>query len=142
MNNENRQAIVLFDGDCTLCCGFVNFIIHRDQHHRFGFVPVQSITGRSLLEKYYHNIEWPDALVLIEKGIVYHRSTAVLKIVRQLERAWPLLFLFIAILPSIRDFIYTVVAKNRYRLFGNCNTCLLQRPRSTIVPYNRKPDAK
>ena len=120
---ETSHSIIIFDSVCNLCNWAVRFIIRRDVHSRFRFVACQIETGRKLLEQ--HGIAFGNAetLVLIENGRYYTGSTAVLKITRRLSGLWPLFHVFIIIPTWFRDFLYHLVARNRYRIFGRRENC-------------------
>lgn len=104
----------MFDGVCNLCNGLVQFIIRRDPHARLHFAAMTSFSA--------------DTLVLLEHGRRYDRSDAVLRILRQLRAPWPLLFVFIVVPRPIRDWMYDVVARRRYRWFGRRETCMVPTP--------------
>ena len=117
--------IVVFDGVCKFCSGWVQFIIARDPSGLFHFAPMQSKTGRSLLERFCVDPDDVTTFVFIKEGKAYVRSEAALQIAR--EFAWPWQFLRIArVVPApIRDALYNWVARNRYRWFGKTDTCMV-----------------
>ncbi len=117
------RPVVLFDGVCNLCNGAVNFIIDRDAHQQFRFASLQSEVGEELLAQYELPGAYTESLVLIENQKLYTKSTAALKIVRRLDGFWPLCYVFIILPPVFRDYLYTIVAKNRYRWFGKSEAC-------------------
>jgi predicted DCC family thiol-disulfide oxidoreductase YuxK len=122
------HPIVLFDGVCNLCNGSVQFILKRDSQVRFRFASLQSEAGRSLLVE--HGLD-PDALssvVVIEGGRVWQESSAALRIARHLPGAWKLLRVFTVIPRPLRDAVYRLIARNRYRWFGKSETCWLPTP--------------
>lgn len=125
MDVGEGKAIVLFDGVCNLCSNSVQFIIKRDRSDRFRFASLDSETGKELLRT--HGVK-ADSIVLVEDGKAYLRSTAALRIARKLSGAYPLLYLAILIPEFIRDNIYTIIAKNRYRWFGKHSECWLPLP--------------
>ncbi|MGE7946636.1 thiol-disulfide oxidoreductase DCC family protein [Lysinibacillus sp. NPDC093688] len=120
-------GVILFDGVCNFCDSSVQFIIKYDQVAYFQFASIQSDAGQALLAQYEipENI---DTVILIEHGKVYFESTAALKICRRLNSFWPVCYVFILIPPSIRNIMYRLFAKNRYRLFGRKEKCLLPTP--------------
>jgi predicted DCC family thiol-disulfide oxidoreductase YuxK len=122
--------VILFDGVCNLCNASINFIIDRDTHNRFVFAALQSESGRKFIQQ--HQIAIPDndydSLILIKEGKVYKKSTAALKIARELSGLWPVFYAFIIIPAAIRDIFYTLIARNRYRLFGKSDSCRLPSP--------------
>ncbi len=120
--------IVFFDGVCNLCNNSVQFIIEHDPRKQFHFASLQSLTGREFLER--HNLSGRplDTVYLVQNERVFSRSNAALRIVAKLSWPWPLLR-FLAFIPRpLRDFVYNGVARNRYRLFGKRDVCLLPSP--------------
>jgi predicted DCC family thiol-disulfide oxidoreductase YuxK len=124
----SEKSLILFDGVCNLCNGFVNFLIVRDKKNKFQFGSLQSAKVQSILSEYQHSYNDISTVIVIENNKLYSHSTAVLKIVRKLGGAWPLLYVFIIIPKPIRDFFYKLVAKNRYRMFGKKDTCMIPTP--------------
>lgn len=120
-------AIVLFDGVCNFCNGSVNFIIARDRRGYFKFAALQSEPGRELRTKYKIG-DAVDSIILIEHDAAYIYSAAALRIARRLGGGWPL-FGVLRIIPlSIRDYFYRMFARNRYRLFGKKDVCMVPTP--------------
>ena len=120
-------AIVLFDGVCNFCNGTVNFIIARDRGGYFKFAPLQSEIGERLRAQYEID-EAVDSIVLIEDEIAYTYSDAALRIARSIGGAWAILYIFIIVPKPIRDFFYRLFARNRYRLFGKKDVCMVPTP--------------
>jgi predicted DCC family thiol-disulfide oxidoreductase YuxK len=121
-------AVILFDGICNFCNGAVNFVINRDRESYFKFAALQSAAGEELLEKYGIDKVETDSVVLIEDNEAYTHSSAALRIVRKLPGAWPILYGFIIVPKSIRDWAYKLFAKHRYRLFGRQDQCMIPTP--------------
>jgi len=115
--NENK-SIVLFDGVCNLCNSAVSFIIKRDKKKIFKLSPLQSSLSETLNNQYHFNQPGVNSIVLIEKNKVYYKSTAILRVIKKLSGPIKFLYIFIIFPPFIRDSIYSVIAKNRYRWFG------------------------
>jgi predicted DCC family thiol-disulfide oxidoreductase YuxK len=122
------SAIVLFDGVCNFCNGSVNFIIKRDKENYFKFAPLQSKIGEELLQKYEIDKAETDSVILIEDEKAYTHSTAALRIARKLNGVWSWLYAFIIVPRGLRDFLYRLFAKNRYRLFGKQDACMMPTP--------------
>jgi predicted DCC family thiol-disulfide oxidoreductase YuxK len=121
-------SLVLFDGVCNLCNGVVQFVIAHDPHGRFQFGALQSAAARRVIERHGAPDPLPDAIVLVEDGRLYTRSTAALRIARRLTFPWPLAALFLAVPRPLRDWAYAVVAGRRYRWFGRRETCMVPTP--------------
>lgn len=122
----NRDMhILMFDGVCNLCNGVVQFVIRRDPEGKFRFAALQSETGQDLLARFRLPLEDFETFVLIEQDRNYTKSTAALRMVRRITGLWPLLYIFIIVPRPIRDFVYGVVARNRYRWFGRQDRCMI-----------------
>ncbi len=120
----NPRPVILFDGVCHLCNGFVQFVLKRDAAGYFDFAPLQSQFG----EQQLRGSGW-DSVVLIENGQRYEAEIAVLRILRQLEWPWPWIAATLGMLPrSLLRRGYRLIARNRYRWFGREETCILPRP--------------
>ena len=125
---QSDKAIVLFDGVCNFCNGTVNFIIRRDRKDNFRFAPLQSEIGQKLLRQYDLNAPGVDSVVLIENGKAFTHSTAALKIAQQLSGIWQIFSVFQFVPRPARDFFYRLFARNRYRLFGKREVCMMPTP--------------
>ena len=119
----NTTAIIIFDGTCDLCNSSINFIIKHDKKNYYRFSTLQSGKGKKLLKKF--NIDNTTSLVLIENNIAYVQSSAVLRISKHLNKLYPALYGFIIIPASIRNFLYDIIARNRYNWFGKQETCMI-----------------
>lgn len=128
LNIPEGKSLLLFDGVCNLCNGFVQFTIPRDRHHRFVFASLQSEVGQKVLARLGQNGESLSTVILIENDDVYTHSTVALRMVRSFPGLWPLLYLLVIIPKSIRDAIYNWVAANRYRWFGKKDACWMPTP--------------
>lgn len=122
-----NHPVILFDGVCNLCHGAVFFIIHRDRNARFRFAALQSDAGRRLLGVAVASGD-PDSIILLEDGLRYDQSTAALRIARQLDGLWPVLYVFVLLPRPIRDAIYRWIARHRYHWFGRQDRCLVPTP--------------
>lgn len=122
-----NQPIVLFDGVCNFCDASVNFIISRDRAGVFRFAPLQSDAGRELIEKYSIPAD-VDSVILIDNDRTFIHSDAALRIAQKLGGVWKLLSLFRIVPRPIRDWGYKLFAKNRYRLFGKKDSCMMPAP--------------
>lgn len=119
------KQLVLFDGVCNFCNGSVNFIIRHDKKARYLFVPLQEPLGKQLLTAYELPANYLDSLVLLSDDRVYSHSTAALRIGEGLGGAWKSLRLLRALPACLRDAVYKVIARNRYRWFGKKDSCML-----------------
>jgi predicted DCC family thiol-disulfide oxidoreductase YuxK len=121
-----HSHIILFDGVCNLCSGWVSFIYKRDSSERFKFVSVQSETGKQLLTWCGLPTDYFDTMVYIENGHAHFKSDAFLQIVKWLHLPWTCLSFIGTPLPKlIRDWLYDRIALNRYYLFGKRASCMI-----------------
>lgn len=124
-----KTYIVLFDGVCNLCNSTVQFIIKRDTHNQFKFSSLQSEYGQNFLKE--RNLDSSDfkSIILYEPEVAYYtKSTAALKIAQNLGFPYNLLSVFLLIPSFIRNWIYSLVSKYRYHLFGKKDSCMVPTP--------------
>jgi predicted DCC family thiol-disulfide oxidoreductase YuxK len=120
--------VLLFDGVCNLCNGFINFIIDHDPEGYFKFAPLQSEVAAEKLADVGLTNETLDSVVMIEDGRCYRRSTAALMVSRRLGGVWAWLYVFMVVPRPLRDLVYDWVATNRYRWFGKRESCRMPTP--------------
>lgn len=140
MSATRVHRIVAFDGLCNLCNSTVNWIIDHDPKQQFKFIALQDIarlkTGNTEQQEAYALLknELIDAssdlssVLLIENGQLYKKSTAVLRICRQLSGLYPVLHTYIIIPRALRDLVYDLIAHNRYKWFGKREQCRVPSP--------------
>jgi predicted DCC family thiol-disulfide oxidoreductase YuxK len=125
----NDRPVLYFDGMCNLCNGTVQFIIRHDKHKAFLFAALQSEQGQAAIANISSSSkEAPDSVILFDKGKYYTRSSAALHIAKRLDGLWPILYAGIVLPRFIRDSLYNLVAKNRYKWFGKRNECMISTP--------------
>ena len=125
---NNNEKILLFDGVCNLCSNLVLFIIKKDPKSQFKFTALQSEMGKLLLKKYILESNNLNTVVYIKGENYFLKSTAILNIVKDLGGYWKLFYVFILIPKFLRDFIYDLIAKSRYRIFGKKESCMIPSP--------------
>lgn len=119
------DRLILFDGVCNFCDNTVQWIIREDKKNTFFFSSLQSKTGQEILTKYQLNTQDIDSVVYLRNQKIYIKSTAVLYILKDLGGIKSVMFLFIVLPASLRDFFYDQFAKRRYALFGKKDECML-----------------
>lgn len=126
---EEGKKIILFDGVCNLCNGAVQFIIKRDAKDVFRYAALQSVIGLKLISERGIDTNLIDSIILVDPGVAYYtKSDAALEIAKSFGGLWGAVQLFKWIPTSIRNAIYDVVAKNRYRWFGKKDQCMIPTP--------------
>lgn len=124
-SNMEKQNIIIFDGVCNFCCGAVNFIIKRDPNKKFKFTPMDSKLSTELLEKYDMKHIGKETIYLIIDDKCFYKSTAALEIAKELSGFWYIFNIFKIVPVRLRDFIYDIISKNRYKLFGKKDSCMI-----------------
>jgi len=125
---QGEPAVVLFDGECNLCNGAVQFLLRRDPRGRLRFASLQSPAAARRLAGARAPQPLPDSLVLIADGAVHVRSGAALRIAARLRWPWPLLCVLWLVPRPLRDLAYDFVARRRTRWFGRRSSCRVPTP--------------
>ena len=116
--------VILYDGVCVFCSRWVRFVMDRDTIGRFRFTPIQSNYGTRLAQAFGIDPADPDTNAVVHGGIAYFRSDAALTVLSLLPGyEWTRMLL--AVPKPLRDALYNLVARNRYRLFGRYETCFV-----------------
>jgi predicted DCC family thiol-disulfide oxidoreductase YuxK len=123
MKNLKVANIILFDGVCNLCESSIQFIINHDSKKYFHFASQSSAIGKALLKK--HKLEKIDSIIFITKGKAYAHSDAALEICKNLDGWYKYLYVFRFIPKVLRDVLYKLVAKYRYKVFGKKDSCMM-----------------
>ena len=121
------KPVILFDGVCNLCSGSVQFILKRDKEKKFLFASLQSNYGQNLLRQFNLPTDTFNSFILYEKGKIFTRSTAALKMFSELK-GWKWVSAFRIVPKIIRDGVYNLIAKNRYKWFGKKTECWIPTP--------------
>lgn len=115
--NKSMQT-VLYDGNCNLCNNVARFIIRNDSRKIFNCVPFGSDEASDFLPLYDKKDIPKGSMLLIKDEKIYMKSDAVFRILKCLDGLWPVLYIFIVVPRFIRDPVYDIIAKYRYRWFG------------------------
>ena len=127
MNSTLETPVILFDGVCNLCNSSVQFIIKRDKKAVFKFAALQSEKAREILASLHTTPEEVHSAVLIDEGKMFLKSTGVIRILSRLPN-WGWFKIFMLVPKFLRDFIYEIVAKYRYKIFGKKDSCMIPTP--------------
>lgn len=127
MTLENHK-IILFDGVCNLCNSTVKRVIRNDKKDIYRFAALQSDVGMVMVTEHGIDTAKTDSILLVEGGRIYTKSTAALRIAKDLQGAYPLLYGFIIVPPIIRNWVYDFIARNRYNWYGKLDSCMIPTP--------------
>ncbi len=122
------MKIILFDGVCNLCSASVRFTIEYDHKQEFKFASLQSDFAKRTLSERGINEDLLKTIVLIKNESIFLKSDAVLEICKGLNGLWPIFYSFKIIPRLIRDAVYDLISRNRYRWFGKKDKCWLPSP--------------
>ncbi|WP_205520588.1 thiol-disulfide oxidoreductase DCC family protein [Tropicibacter sp. Alg240-R139] len=123
-----RSAVTVMDAHCALCARGAAWIAHNDQDQEFLIVPMQSELGQVLLEQNGLDPNDPTSWLLLERGQGRTSTDAIIRSGQKLGRKWRLLTVLRIIPRPVRDACYRVVARNRYRWFGQGDMCNMPDP--------------
>ena len=123
-----ETPLVLFDGVCNFCNYWVNFAIKRDRKKKLRFASLQGETAAQLLPGFHISTTALSSVILIDKGKAYTQSSAAIRICKYLDGGWKLFYAFLIIPKFIRDPLYNIIARNRYRWFGKKESCMIPAP--------------
>lgn len=123
-----QQPLILFDGICNLCCGWVMIVVKLDKRARFKFASLQSETGKNVIKELGISSDKMETVIFIKDKHYFVYSNAVLEILYDLGGIWTMVKVFKLIPKSIRDYTYIQIAKRRYRIFGRRTSCLIPTP--------------
>ena len=126
--DTSGKIVVLFDGVCNLCNGAVQFIIKRDKTSKFLFASLQSDFGQSQLQKFGLDPSKLHSIIALDNGKFYERSDVALKIASGLAQPWPMFGIFRILPQFFRDWVYDLISKNRYKMFGKMESCMIPTP--------------
>jgi predicted DCC family thiol-disulfide oxidoreductase YuxK len=119
--------VVFFDGLCGLCNRFVDFVLSRDRAGIFRFAPLQGDTAREYLNP--ADVLDLTTVVLLDEAGAHRKSEAVSRILQRMGGFWTFAGKLLRIVPRpLRDAGYSLVARNRYTIFGKKETCRLPTP--------------
>jgi predicted DCC family thiol-disulfide oxidoreductase YuxK len=116
--------VILFDGVCVFCSRWVRFVVARDKIARFRFTPIQSPYGTRLAQALGIDAADPDTNAVIHGGVAYFKSDGALTVLSLLP-GWSWVRVLFVVPRFIRDGVYNLVAKNRYRIFGKYDACIV-----------------
>ena len=128
-----NAPVLLYDGVCGFCNKTVQMILERDPAGTMRFAALQSDYGRAVVKR-HTSLRGVDSVVFVENANggdlerVFVRSDAALKVVAYLGGFWKIFLAAYVIPKPLRDYFYDLFARNRYRVFGKYDACMLPPP--------------
>ena len=124
------KQLILFDGVCNLCNSSVLYVIKNDTKNQFLFAPLQSEIGQEIINAFNIDVLQTDSILLFDPKAhrIYSKSTAALRIAKQLKFPNMLMSIFFILPTGIRNWVYDYIARNRYKWFGKKEACMIPTP--------------
>jgi predicted DCC family thiol-disulfide oxidoreductase YuxK len=127
-NATPSSAIIVFDGVCHLCSGWVQFLLKRDRRGVYRFASMQSESGQVLMRAHGLDPTNPDSFLLLRDGVASTDSDAILDVLHGLGGPWRSASVLRSVPRALRDPMYRFLARNRYRLLGKRTVCWMPSP--------------
>jgi predicted DCC family thiol-disulfide oxidoreductase YuxK len=123
-NGWPDDDVILYDGVCVFCSRWIRFVASRDSERRFRFTAIQSSYGTQLAQAFGIDLGEPDTNAVVHGGVAYFKSDAALTVLSLLP-GWRWARALRVIPKPLRDALYSIVARNRYRIFGKYDACFV-----------------
>lgn len=120
----NQKNIIFFDGECNFCNSTVNFIFRNNTKKNIFYSSLQSNFSKHFFLKNKQDLDL-STIYYYTNGKIYNRSSAVLRLTKELKNRFKLLYVFIVVPKFIRDLLYRIIAKNRHKLYTKKVSCLI-----------------
>jgi len=124
MNPWPDDDVILYDGVCVFCSRWIRFVASRDTSRRFRFTAIQSGYGTRLAQAFGINPDDPDTNAVVHGGVAYFKSDGALTVLSNLP-GWGWVGALRFVPKPLRDAVYNLVARNRYRIFGEFEECFI-----------------
>ena len=128
-----NKTIILFDGECAMCNNYILFVAKNDSDDNFRFLSIQNKKVNELKKIYSICTDNISSIYIIHNNEIKSKSKAILKIVLMLKFPYNLLTVFYIIPNFLRDIIYDLVAKNRYKIFGKIDECSIVKKHTNLI---------
>jgi len=130
MLQSSGSHLILYDGVCGLCNRFNAFVLKHDRKRNFRFASLQSATGQSFLRRFHRNPGKLDTVYVVPNyesgsGLSLERARAALFVLKMLGSPWSWVGIFGILPDSLLNFGYDCLARNRYRIFGRYDQCMI-----------------
>jgi predicted DCC family thiol-disulfide oxidoreductase YuxK len=124
MTNWPDDDVILYDGVCIFCSRWVRFVARRDVERKFRFTAIQSAYGTRLAQAFGIDPADPDTNAVVHGGVARFKSDAALTVLSSLP-GWRWTGALFAVPKPLRNAVYSLIARNRYRIFGKYEECFV-----------------
>jgi predicted DCC family thiol-disulfide oxidoreductase YuxK len=122
------KPVIVFDGECIFCSGWVRFLLRRDRRAQYRYLTAQSPLGQALYRHYGLDASSFESNILIEDGVARFKSDGSMRTLARLGLPWSLVNVCRILPAALRDPLYDLVARNRYRIAGRRQSCMVPTP--------------
>jgi predicted DCC family thiol-disulfide oxidoreductase YuxK len=123
--DNDFRSIVFYDGICNLCSHTVQFFLKLDRKNNFKFIALQSPPGREMLQNFGYPENSIDSVMLLKDNQPYFKSKAIFQMVKETGGILSILLIFQLFPDKFNDYLYDLVARNRYLIFGKRKKCFI-----------------
>ena len=124
--NTTGHGLVVFDGFCVLCSATVKFLLKIDKNKILKFTTLRQLASADGRKESGMQSKQLSSVIYIEEGEVYTESEAIVRIFRHIGGIWKPMAMLLGFIPrKWRDFLYRLIANNRYRIFGQKTQCFI-----------------
>ena len=125
---SDQPPLILYDGICALCQNLVRFVLYFDRKRQFRFAALQSTTGQKTLKTFGYPLADFNTFLLIDQGKAFDRPSGILRVMWLIGGIWRVISILRFIPRPLRDLLYNLVAKTRYRMFGTVDPAACELP--------------
>ncbi len=123
--DSDLNFVVLYDGFCNLCSNTVLLFLKLDRKKKFKFIALQSDEGKEMLKRIQDSGSGMDSVMLFKDDQVYYKSKAIFQMIRETGGITRLLLVFKIFPDRFNDYVYDLIARNRYSIFGKKKECFI-----------------
>ena len=122
------KPVIVFDGQCVFCSAWARFVLRVDRRGVYRLLPAQTPLGHALYVHYGLDPDRYTTNILIQDGLAYFKADGSIRMAQGLGFPWSLAVVFRALPHGLREALYDLVARNRFRIFGRSDVCYAPRP--------------
>lgn len=119
------KNLIVFDGECVFCSAFFRFMLRHDRAKTFHYATAQSPLGQALYEALNLPLIDFETNLVISDGVIYQRLDAFAAAMAKLPNPWRCARITRHLPKALKDALYKPIARNRYRIFGRYDACLI-----------------
>jgi predicted DCC family thiol-disulfide oxidoreductase YuxK len=123
--DSDLNLVVMYDGFCNLCSNTVLLFLKLDRKKKFKFIALQSAEGKEMLKSIQDSGSGMDSVMLFKDDQVYYKSKAIFQLIRETGGITRLLLVFKIFPDRFNDYVYDLIARNRYLIFGKKKECFI-----------------